>query len=120
MQRTLIESRTAIVETVEGLIAEHRAALKDSPASARQPSTPEVHIRAEAHQGAVPAIRTGVQPGSFIDLLVKGNDRATGEGFTDSVMAQQVAAPGNCSLPPCLHWKQPRPPKVGNVLRKVA
>ena len=107
VQRTLIESRSAIVETVVGLIAEHRAALKDSPASNPRLRTPEVHIQAGAHQGSVPAMRAGVQPGSFIDLLVTGNDRATGEGFTDSVLAQQVAVPGSCSLARRLHWRTP-------------
>ena len=37
-------------------------------------------------------LRQGVKPGSFIALLAEGNDRTTGEGFTDEVMAQQVNA----------------------------
>lgn len=38
----------------------------------------------------VPVIRKGVKPGSFIDLLVRGSMRGTGEQFTDNQKAQQV------------------------------
>ena len=35
--------------------------------------------------------RKGCRPGSFLDLLIRGNDKSrNGAGFTDQVMAQQV------------------------------
>lgn len=36
-------------------------------------------------------IRKGVEPGSFIDLLVRGSMRGTGESFTQNQKAQQVS-----------------------------
>lgn len=36
------------------------------------------------------AVRRGVKPGSFIDLLVKSSDRETGDALPDKVIAQQV------------------------------
>ena len=38
----------------------------------------------------VPGIKKGVQPGSFIDLLVRGSMRDTGELFTYNEKAQQA------------------------------
>ena len=38
-------------------------------------------------------VRRGVQPGSFIDLLMRAKDKTTGRGFTDMEIANQVCAP---------------------------
>ena len=35
-------------------------------------------------------VRRGVQPGSFIDLLMRAKDKTTGQGFTDLEIANQV------------------------------
>lgn len=35
-------------------------------------------------------VRRGVQPGSFIDLLMRAKDKTTGRGFTDMEIANQV------------------------------
>ena len=40
----------------------------------------------------VPEIRKGVKPGSFIDLLVRGSMRETGDQFTRNEKAQQVGS----------------------------
>ena len=37
-------------------------------------------------------VRRGVQPGSFIDLLMRAKDKTTGQGFTDLEIANQVAS----------------------------
>ena len=37
-------------------------------------------------------VRRGVQPGSFIDLLMRAKDKTTGRGFTDMEIANQVCA----------------------------
>ena len=44
----------------------------------------------------VPEIRKGVQPGSFIDLLVRGSMRDTGELFTHNEKAQQASPHTQC------------------------
>ena len=38
-------------------------------------------------------VRRGVQPGSFIDLLMRAKDKTTGKGFTDMEIANQVSSP---------------------------
>ena len=37
-------------------------------------------------------VRRGVQPGSFIDLLMRAKDKTTGKGFTDMEIANQVSS----------------------------
>ena len=43
-----------------------------------------------------------MQPGSFIDLLMRAKDKTTGQGFTDLEIANQVASlsPLACFLTP--------------------
>lgn len=65
-------------------------------------------------------VRRGVQPGSFIDLLMRAKDKTTGQGFTDLEIANQVALSAipllpsyTCILLPalCRHW-QASPPSA--------
>lgn len=53
---------------------------------------------AEGAEGA--PVRSGVAPGSFLDLLMRGSDRTTGRGFTDMEIANQVPAPSFSGLGP--------------------
>lgn len=101
----------AVFDTVEELIREHRASLKadsvavpirtstDSNTSERTATEPVVvgpahssfaNASGEVSKSGAEEPRRGVQPGSFIDLLVKASDRATGQALSDSVIAQQV------------------------------
>ena len=85
-----MQSRDTINKVIAQLFADHRAAL----ASGQAEKAPNgvAHV-ANGHGHAVKdadKLRKGVLPGSFIDLLLKGADRRTGEAFSDSVMAQQV------------------------------
>ena len=45
-------------------------------------------VASVAHVDA--GFRRGVAPGSFIDLLVRANDRTTGSKFSDTELASQV------------------------------
>jgi hypothetical protein len=41
-------------------------------------------------------VRTGVAPGSFLDLLMSAKDRTTGRAFTDLELANQARASQQC------------------------
>lgn len=47
-------------------------------------------------------VRKGVAPGSFLDLLMHGKDRTTGEGFTDLALANQVLTTASTYSDSCI------------------
>jgi hypothetical protein len=73
-----VVARKLLIQAAANLVTDHRSSLET------QPNTMNVRP-----QGA----RKGVEPGSFIDLLVKGSDRVTGKGFPDSTIVPQVTPP---------------------------
>jgi len=79
-QRKIVTARKTLNEAVESLLRDHRLSLKEE-------------IPAESAHAGRQSIRRGVAPGSFIDLLVKGTDRITGEGFPDLTIIEQAASP---------------------------
>lgn len=101
MQSNFLGSRARLRDLVNELFREHQVSLehqqshltKDHPANGRdipdsllQKASAPVNELGEA----VPEIRKGVKPGSFIDLLVRGSMKGSGESFTDNQKAQQV------------------------------
>jgi len=94
--KQVLDARDPITHAVRRLIKEHRSSLQVPPGGSPPPGTPGVQDQPERGDSDVltpakqPNIRRGVAAGSFIDLLVKGTDRITGEGFSDVSIAQQA------------------------------
>jgi hypothetical protein len=73
-----VEARETLSQAVERLIHDHKQSLQET---------------GTLETGMPNNIRRGVSPGSFIDLLVKGTNRVSGQGFSYLVIAEQVPPP---------------------------
>jgi hypothetical protein len=69
-----VVARETLTQAAASLVVDHRTSLETCGSKNNFPGN----------------IRKGVDPGSFIDLLVKGTDRITGKGFSDVTIVQQV------------------------------
>ena len=119
VQRRFLDTRKQLQEIVGRLMAEHEAVVdtesrshpladelgkptgQNSEASGRLNGQGNNSNHADGGKPLefskrVPEIRKGVKPGSFIDLLVKGDARTTGRQFTKNEKSEQVLSP----LPP--------------------
>lgn len=120
VQVKFLSSKAYLRDIVDGLFRDHQASLElqqGAPARDHSSSGPDAFFSQSANlsQSAnaksaateqenmsnrlvrnsemAPAIRKGVKPGSFIDLLVRESMKGTGESFTANQKAQQVCTP---------------------------
>ena len=86
-----MEARMTTGEMAEQLIREHMASIEAKANNAHQ-TTPgsDTHDHSAGDHAQAQGLSKGVAAGSFVDLLVKGRDRATGQAFSDAVLGQQV------------------------------
>ena len=82
---------TAAVQDSVGGVPRSDGGKPASPPPANGHKTNGGAAAAEGTEGAT--ARSGVAPGSFLDLLMRASDRTTGRGFTDMEIANQVPAP---------------------------
>ena len=84
---------TSAVCHVQKDYREHMASIQAEASSAHQPTSSSDTNGHSAHasdHAQAQRVSKGVAPGSFVDLLVKGRNRATGQRFSDAVLGQQV------------------------------
>lgn len=100
-QAGYIKSRKDVQLVVKELFDQHIDAIKsqkEETSSRKENVAPSNLISREGMNGEkesqksyIPAIRKGVKPGSFLDLLVRGNVKGSGEDFSENAKHQQVS-----------------------------
>ena len=116
MQIDFLQQRSTLRGIVDELLNDHAALIAASEAKSNRDQeigNGTSTVRANDHSGTTPSaghehasdgrqmngaknsqepgIRKGVRPGSFIDLLVRGSMKGTGQNFTSNQKAQQVS-----------------------------